>query len=100
MKQLRKYDYFSLERMQRLSKDHIYYCVWFDGNLIDGRKASEEVRIKYVPDKMFDLREFDECIKYIDELIADHCDYSFRIEDWDPKTESAEHFVFKHFEHP
>ena len=90
-------EYFS-ERMQRVLKDQVYYCVWFDGYLTDGRKASEEVRIKYDFDKNFNLSDFDECMDYINELKADHCDYSFRIEDWDEKTESAEHFVFKYFE--
>ena len=85
--------------MQRVLKDHVYYYVWFDGNLTNGRKASERVQNKYDSDKMFSLNEFNKCMEYINDLKMDHCDYSFLIEDWDENTDSVEHFVFKHFEH-
>ena len=85
-------------RMQRLLKDQVYYCVWFDGYLTDGRKTSEEVRIKYDFDKKFSLSEFDKCMEYINSLRKDDCDYSLRIEDCNEETENAEHFVFKYFE--
>ena len=86
-------------RMQRVLKDHVYYYVWFDGNLVNGKRVSKEVQNKYESDKMFKLSEFDKCMEYINSLKKDHCDYSFRIEDWDEKTGSInEHFVFKYFE--
>ena len=87
------------ERMERILKNHIYYYVWFDGNLVNGRKASEEVQNKYHSDVMFDLSEFDKCMEYINDLKKDHCDYSFRIEDWNEETEEVEHFVFKYYKH-
>ena len=86
------------KRLDRVLKDHVYYYVWFDGNLICGRKASEEVQNKYESDKMFNLSEFDKCMEYVNSLRKDNCDYSLRIEDWNEDTESVEHFVFRHFE--
>ena len=87
------------KRLDRVLKDHVYYYVWFDGNLTNGRKASEEVQNKYESDKMFSLSEFDKCMEYINSLKKDHCDYSFRIEDWNEETEEIEHFVFRYFKH-
>jgi hypothetical protein len=86
-------------RIQRVLKGHIYYIIWFDGNLINGRKASKDVQKKYDDDKIFSLNEFDKCMEYISQLKNDHCDYSFHLEDWNEETESVDHFTFRHFKH-
>ena len=89
----------SESRIQRVLKGDIYYIVWFDGNLINGRKASKEVKEKYDSDKIFSLNEFDKCIEYVNQLKNDHCDYSFHLEEWKEEEESIDHFTFKHFKH-
>ena len=83
-----------------IDKGHIYYMIYFDGMLANGKKASQKIIDMFDSDVAFKLNEFDKCMKYVNKLRENKCDYGFYIEVWHEKDESVSHpMVFRSLKH-
>lgn len=86
--------------MKKLRNNNIYYMIYFDGMLNNGRKAPRKTLDMFDSDVSFKLSDFNKCMNYVNKLSKHNCDYGFYVEVWNEEDTSVEHpITFRWLEH-
>ena len=89
-----------MNNMKKLRDNNIYYMIYFDGMLNNGRKAPRKTLDMFDSDVSFKLSDFNKCMNYVNKLSKHNCDYGFYVEVWNEEDTSVEHpITFRWLEH-